>query len=267
MSMVTSCPACTTTFRVTPEELARRQGKVRCGRCRGVFDAFKSLATLADDPAAERMQPEEVGAAPLIPNAMSSISRSSGQALLDIAPLRTPSPLDDEEEAQPPAAPRRPLRVALLALAALALALVLQLAYVARDRLAAAWPATRPLLERLCAATGCSVAWPHRADLLAIEASDLQARPERPNVLILTATLRNRGELAVARPALELTLTNAQDQALARRILLPADYLPRATEADTPMAPLAEVDVRVEVDTADLKPAGYRLFLFYPSSF
>jgi hypothetical protein len=26
----------------------------------------------------------------------------------------------------------------------------------------------------------------------------------------------------------------------------------------------AEVEVRLELDTADLKPAGYRLFLFYP---
>jgi hypothetical protein len=68
----------------------------------------------------------------------------------------------------------------------------------------------------------------------------------------------------VARPALELTLTNAQDQMIARRIFLPQDYLPGAADASSAMPPLAEVDVRIALDTADLRPAGYRLFLFYP---
>jgi hypothetical protein len=150
------------------------------------------------------------------------------------------------------------------ALALLAPLLAAQLAYGFRDRLAAAWPASRPLLERMCALTGCTVAWPERPDLLAIEASDLQADPARPNVIVLTATLRNRGSIEVARPALELTLTNAQDQTIARRIFLPRDYVPGALDASSPMAALAEVEVRLALDTADLRPAGYRLFLFYP---
>ena len=78
------------------------------------------------------------------------------------------------------------------------------------------------------------------------------------------ATLRNRGPVDVARPALELTLTNVQDQTIARRIFLPGDYLPGAADASGAMPARAEVEVRLELDTADLKPAGYRLFLFYP---
>jgi hypothetical protein len=111
---------------------------------------------------------------------------------------------------------------------------------------------------------GCAVAWPRRPDLLAIEASDLQADPARPNVLVLTATVRNRGDVAVARPALELTLTNGQDRMLARRVFAPVDYLAAPAQAAAPMAALAEVEVCIELDTGALRPAGYRLFLFYP---
>jgi predicted Zn finger-like uncharacterized protein len=41
--MLTRCPYCSTTFRVTPEQLKIRQGQVRCGQCRRVFDALRAL--------------------------------------------------------------------------------------------------------------------------------------------------------------------------------------------------------------------------------
>ncbi|MDO8958698.1 MAG: zinc-ribbon and DUF3426 domain-containing protein, partial [Rhodocyclaceae bacterium] len=37
-------PHCQTTFRVAPEQLKARLGQVRCGTCRGVFNAIDSLA-------------------------------------------------------------------------------------------------------------------------------------------------------------------------------------------------------------------------------
>ncbi|MGQ0751309.1 MAG: DUF3426 domain-containing protein [Betaproteobacteria bacterium] len=70
MSMATRCPACATLFRVTPQQLQARAGRVRCGRCANVFDGFGGLVTLPEtardaeslphDPAAASMpaQPE-----------------------------------------------------------------------------------------------------------------------------------------------------------------------------------------------------------------
>ena len=48
MSMVTQCPACGTSFRVTPPQLQAQHGMVRCGRCAQVFDGFETLATQRD---------------------------------------------------------------------------------------------------------------------------------------------------------------------------------------------------------------------------
>jgi predicted Zn finger-like uncharacterized protein len=39
----TRCPDCGTLFRVSDEQLAARQGMVRCGRCRAAFDALDHL--------------------------------------------------------------------------------------------------------------------------------------------------------------------------------------------------------------------------------
>jgi predicted Zn finger-like uncharacterized protein len=41
--MLTRCPACDTTFRVGPEQLKARQGRVRCGQCNEVFSALDTL--------------------------------------------------------------------------------------------------------------------------------------------------------------------------------------------------------------------------------
>jgi Protein of unknown function (DUF3426). len=42
-SKYTRCPECQTTFRVTEQQLALRDGQVRCGRCRTVFNAYSTL--------------------------------------------------------------------------------------------------------------------------------------------------------------------------------------------------------------------------------
>lgn len=41
--MKSRCPNCQTVFRVTPEQLRARAGKVRCGQCQAVFNALDSL--------------------------------------------------------------------------------------------------------------------------------------------------------------------------------------------------------------------------------
>lgn len=41
--MLTRCPACSTAFRVTPEQLKARGGRVRCGRCDHRFNALDAL--------------------------------------------------------------------------------------------------------------------------------------------------------------------------------------------------------------------------------
>ena len=52
--MLTRCPACATHFRVTPEQLKARSGRVRCGECNEVFNA---LDTLIEEPVLAMMPP------------------------------------------------------------------------------------------------------------------------------------------------------------------------------------------------------------------
>lgn len=158
----------------------------------------------------------------------------------------------------------------------LVVALALQLGFYFRGDIALLFPDLKPAMEDFCAQAGCSLPLPRRADMMSIESSDLQADTQNPAVMVLSATLRNRAPFAQARPALELTLTDAQDQPLARRVLTAADYASRTAAAasgpiqtglggeDNSFAPGTELPVKIYFDTSAVQATGYRLYLFYP---
>ena len=116
----------------------------------------------------------------------------------------------------------------------------------------------------MCADLRCTVQLPRHVELVSIDASDLQVDTAHANLMLLSATLKNRAPFAQEHPALALTLTDTQDQPLARRILSPADYLDHKTDGKAGFRANAELTVRVFVDSRELKASGYRLFLFYP---
>jgi len=60
VSLITTCPACGTTFRVTPEQLSAHRGDVRCGQCQHIFNALQQLEEI-DPPVSPALTP----AAPL----------------------------------------------------------------------------------------------------------------------------------------------------------------------------------------------------------
>jgi predicted Zn finger-like uncharacterized protein len=53
MSLITRCPACTTLFKVVPDQLRVSEGWVRCGQCDEVFDANAHLQSTAAAPTAQ----------------------------------------------------------------------------------------------------------------------------------------------------------------------------------------------------------------------
>jgi predicted Zn finger-like uncharacterized protein len=73
--LLTTCPNCAAQFKVQPEQLNVRQGRVMCGRCRNVFNAFQSLTRLpeSEDASHELVPPattEETSATPQMTDAL-----------------------------------------------------------------------------------------------------------------------------------------------------------------------------------------------------
>ena len=143
-------------------------------------------------------------------------------------------------------------------------ALLAQAAYQYRSAIILLFPETKPYAARLCANLGCDLPLPRRVELMSIEASDLQADTTNPNVMVLSATLKNRAIFNQQHPSLELTLTDAQDQQVVRRVLTPQDYLGKTVNTQAGFGANSEIAIKVFIEGSQVKATGYRLYLFYP---
>lgn len=136
--------------------------------------------------------------------------------------------------------------------------------YLFRDEIARQWPQTRPYLELMCAHLECTLGLPKVIDEIFIETSDLEFAPGERNSHVLNAVIRNRASFPQTVPHLELTLTDARDRAVIRRVLTPDEWL-RDAPPENGLAPRATVPVRLGFNTEGVDSAvGYRLYLFYP---
>ena len=372
----TRCPGCATVFRVTGAQLALREGQVRCGHCRAVFDANDHFVSLDAGPVQD-----EFDATDELAMGRPTVTLRSADALLPVHPLHTPgraaapgahavvphegssaearvadsrTPEGDADEApaderaagetrtgegaarerttaegaaaegtadegtpgegaaaegtpdegapgKGPAeaglggegvvaneAPLAPIDVRetdraerfewkkrkridgrhrgiyIGAIAVLALGLATQAVLGFRDSLAAHVPATRPLLGAVCRAFGCTIDPLRDAAALFIEASDLQADPAHRGLLLLTATIRNRADHAIAYPYLELKLTDSADQVVVVRAFAPSEYAGGTADLRNGIPANGEHIVRIFIDASATRQAGYRLYLFYP---
>jgi predicted Zn finger-like uncharacterized protein len=285
----TRCPGCKTIFRVTPAQLAIREGQVRCGHCKTVFDGIVHLISLAPPPS----RPPDDDAYDEAALGPPTVTLRNAQALESSA--RDEARRDDARSAEPRAAERdapaaardeaveeiayeerfawskqkkklRPAAGALygVGIPLLVLLLVAQALFHFRDAVAARWPATKSPLTTACAAVGCAIRPLHDIGGLSIDASDLQADPAHRGLLILSATLRNRAGWPLAYPYLELTLTDAQDQTVVRRALAPGEYAGGTADVGAGIPANGEVAVKLFIDASATTQAGYRLYLFYP---
>lgn len=276
MSTSTQCPQCNTRFKVSQEQLDAHQGMVRCGRCQAVFNAAEHLQD--DQPSPQLDLPIVLKETRQVP--ANAVYEELDFSRMDTLHIKTPGnkteaagPVtlaqqitfsDDPDDAPPEPARKKSIWPWVIGCLLLLIVLLTQAVHFFRVELAANLPGLKPALTAYCELLQCTVPLPQKADLVSIESSDLEADPAQANVIVLNALLHNRAPYAQTYPNLELTLTDTQDKVLARRTFLPAEYLKPGMDEKQGLAAYRELSVKLNLDTTDLKPSGYRLFLFYP---
>jgi len=302
MSFITQCPACETQFKVAPEQLKISEGWVRCGQCQHVFDASLNLQPWFpetepelqpqpfSDPSAH---PEESTSTPEPVQTPSDLERQAPDVHDDLREPRfdldvpaeptsasptvdtTPSTQSPEPVVPPQPLPsfmktamekaywhRTSVRVTLYALIALLLlALSVQWIYRHKNELASDYPDLRPILAAACSVLQCEVEVPRKLSEVVIDSSSfVRGQANRFDFQLM---LRNRANAEVAMPTLELTLTDIDNQVIARRIIPPNEWPGQPTS----LGAQAVWPLRLEL-LLDMPPSqivtGYQAELFYP---
>lgn len=287
MKLVTSCPACNTSFHVKPEQLSAFRGDVRCGKCNYLFNALDRLSEVPEIPAAEvpkaleasEQQDFSIPAPPVEDVAVpvsAPIAEKPEAAALKVSDFNTTpasaktkspkfSPSASSKTKLKRTAKRNSPKWPLIFLAVLLLLLAMaQTVYYLRTPIAAKWPALKPHLVKACDLLGCKIELPSNPDLLAIDDSDLQEDAERQGLIRLSSTLINRAPYAQAYPLLELTLTDTDDKPLLRRTFTPSEYLPADSKISNGIAAGEEIHIKLALTAGDVPVAGYRVFVTFP---
>jgi len=238
---ITHCPQCETAFKVSPQQLELAKGWVRCGRCAHVFEAALHFETPPDIPP------------PPLPSADApSLFRAAmapAVANTDVKPSIPPESVASTEAALPVKW--------LVVTGVLVFALLMQWVVAQRNWLAAEEPALRPVLSVLCA---CEVTWPREPEAVLIESSSFTENPQGGYIVQLR--LKNTQHHPVAMPALELSLTDLQDQVLVRRVFSAEELSGKDhVQALRDVRSTLNFDLNEKVSK---RISGFRAIVFYP---
>lgn len=230
-------------------------------------------APAAPEPQPEPEPDENPAAEEAAPSELSDDSLWPDEAASTLPPAEEVPSAEAEAPAEPPAFVRaadrrafwqgRPVRAALAALAGL-LALLLggQVLVHERDRIAAHAPATAPLLAALCAPLGCTLQPWRQIEAVVIDSSAfVKLEPQRYR---LSLVLRNTAVVPLALPAIELSLTDSNDQAVMRRVVTPADWGAATPVLAAGGESAASVTLTLADGPASTAVTGYRVLAFYP---
>ncbi len=269
MALVTLCPECSTTFRVTSEQLEAHSGDVRCGQCQHVFNSFATLITVEESEISDSSKVSP----PAFSDTSTTVETRVGSNDFDETSIvqldfnyfseKNTAAYDDDDFDSTPVKEKLNLRW-FFANCALIFLLIGQIVYIYRVDISVAAPATKPLLVSYCAVLNCTVPYPQDITLLSIESSELYTNPVRQDESTMTATIRNYASFPQVLPALKLSLTDTQGKSIASRIFYADDYLGKNATSMQSIEPNHGINIRIDYDSGELNATGYQLYLLYP---
>jgi len=244
--MYTRCPQCKTVHILKAGNLAQARGLVQCGPCGRTFSA---LSFLFDEwPAGEPCRPES-GPGVTLP-------------VLEPAPVaaapkteEAPGPATGEAEAP---ARNNHLLAWRVATVLLALATVANLGWTFRE----------PLLNNPRISAWFNEGNETRVDehglfrdpqKIQLVSRDMHTHPTRSGILVLSLTFVNLAPRNQVFPELEVTLTDASNQPVARRRLQPAEYLRPGADIDAGLATDVYLPVLLELGDPGEQAVGFEI--------
>lgn len=146
----------------------------------------------------------------------------------------------------------------------LAVVLLFQLAYIYRHHLSASMPDAKDALAGVCGWIGCTVQLPADIESVVIDSSELQMAPNSKTLFTLSMTVHNKSDTTQAWPSIELTLNDASEQAMVRRVFHPGEYVASGSQMEQGIPARTAQSFKLNFELLRPRAAGYKVYLFYP---
>lgn len=227
-----------------------------------VLDAVPDLTDLtSSDLAQPDLHSAETAHSPYISK---PISKLISEDEVDIQSIRAPILIEDltTDPKFQLTKPKRNIWL-LSAICLLLIVAMLQSAYFLRSKIAANYPQFKPYLVQACEHLHCKINLPQQLDLLTIDDSDMQESEGYQDVIAFSSLIINNANYAQAYPNIELTLTDAEDKPVLRKLVKPQEYLQATSNAATGIAAHEEERIKLTINVRNLPVAGYRVLLTY----
>ena len=243
-SIVSECPSCQTRFRVTEEQLAVADGRVRCGACLAVFDGRE--AEVGEESAVGADEPVDV---------LLEIGGTEPAAASDSAKEGVSPAVDEEAPGSAPDKPVHPVLFATAIAAALALlvagVMVLQYEVYVQD----------PVLREAYEIVGVEVPRYKALHKIDIANPSVDERLGAPHGLIVRLDLINAAPRYQRFPNLAVRFYREDGTLLAdEQRLEPAAYLPSPTQSRL-MSPRQSTSVALRLDDPGPDASSYSISL------
>lgn len=211
--MQTQCPACHTIFKVSQSQLAKAGGLVRCGQCQYIFNGRDHLQGPPPPAETGKMASSEMFKHMLLGKRKASRGAVTGWSA---------------------------------GIAIASLCLILQLAYLQRNRLTD-YPKIGPLVIKACnGIPGCELAPKRDVSQLQLVSRNVYSHPNVKGALMINAVIVNGANFSQPFPVLLVSMSDIHGKVVAERYFRPAEYLPENSDSRG-MQPGKAVPVSLEV--------------------
>jgi predicted Zn finger-like uncharacterized protein len=297
--LITTCPDCETTFRISVGILEKAGGQVRCGRCARIFDANVDLREIDDTETATsaELKPQSSLVAQSEPESKSNdgedtrlvtVTATATAESLEVAGIEAEVEVNAEAEAdgdplsaadtetdaaglkatlpdwlRPLDRPRHHRTWRWTAgVVVLSLTLAGQLTHRFRNELVSA-PAIGPLLDRVYSVINIEIEAPVDLDQFSLLDLTALAEPagEEPGLLIIETRLQNKGPRVQAFPYIFVRLLDRWEDTVAGRYFGPDEYTVSAVEDFSRMNIGTAVDAQFIIVDPGPGAIGYELEL------
>lgn len=129
-----------------------------------------------------------------------------------------------------------------------------QIVFFARDHIIAYWPSTQPSFIKACQLLKCKNPLPKQLEFISLEGSELIKDENVAELIRFSAVLANNAPYSQTYPALELTLTDSNDQTLIRKRIKPEQYAINVGEG---LKAGEELHININLQTTE-PVAGFR---------